>query len=66
MFHFEGADVVQKRSPAFVFRQVFGHMTGQKNVPGVATIHHSLGHVDARAATFVRSFTSTTPLIGPL
>src|SRR5438128_1249608 len=32
VFHFEGADVVQKRSPAFVFRQVLGHMTGEKNV----------------------------------
>jgi len=49
VFHLKGADVVQKWSPAFVFRQVFGHMTGQKNVPGIATIHHSLGQVDARA-----------------
>ena len=66
VFHFEGADVVQKRSPSFIFRQVLGHMMGEKNVPGVATIHHSLGQVDARPATFVRSFTSTTPLTGPL
>ena len=50
VFHLEGADVVQIRSPAFVFFQVFGHMTGEKNVLGVATIHHSLGHVDPRAS----------------
>ena len=55
VFHFEGADVVQERSPSFVFRQVLGHMMGEKNVPGVATIHHSLGQVDARAG-HVRPF----------
>ena len=46
MFHLEGADVVQKRSPSFIFRQVLGHMMGEKNVPGVATIHHPLRVVD--------------------
>ena len=30
-------------------------MMGEKNVPGVATIHHSLGQVDARAG-HVRPF----------
>ena len=55
VFHLEGADVVQKRSPSFVFRQVLGHMMGQKNVPGVATIHHPLVQVDARAG-HVRPF----------
>ena len=55
VFHLEGADVVQERSPSFVFRQILGHMMGQKNVPGVATIHHSLGQVDARAG-HVRPF----------
>ncbi len=49
VFDLEGADVVQERSPPFIFRQVLGHMMGEKNVTGVATIHHSLGQVDARA-----------------
>ena len=30
VFHFEGADVVQERSPSFIFRQVFGHMMGEQ------------------------------------
>src|SRR5262245_45047649 len=47
MFYLEGANIMQERSPAFVFRQVLSHMTGKKNVPGVATIHYPPGHVDA-------------------
>src|SRR6516162_10879697 len=47
MFYLEGANIMQERSPAFVFGQVLSHMTGKKNVPGVATIHHPSGHVDA-------------------
>ena len=54
---------MQEWSPLLVFFQVF---LGQKNVAGVATIHHSLGQVDARAG-HVRPFVhSTTPLTGPL
>ena len=49
VFHLEGADVVQERSPSFVFRQILGHMLGEKNVSGVATIHHPLRDVDAGA-----------------
>src|SRR4030095_9436894 len=47
VFYLEGADIMQKRSPAFVFRQVLSHMMGKKNVTGVAAIHHPPGHVDA-------------------
>ena len=55
VFHLKCADIVQIRSPSFVFFQVLGHMMGEKNVSGIATIHHSLGHVDARAG-HVRPF----------
>ena len=30
----------------FVFGEILGHMPGKKDVSGVATIHHPLGHVD--------------------
>ena len=49
MFHFARAEIVQQRSPLLVFFQIFGDMLGEKDVPGVATIHHPLGHVDSRA-----------------
>src|SRR6516165_11334846 len=47
MFYPEGANIMQERSPAFVFRQVLSHMTGKKNVTSVATIHYPPGDVDA-------------------
>src|SRR5262249_54707988 len=46
VLHLECADFVQERSPTFVFFQVLGYMTGKKDVPGVATIHYPLRHVD--------------------
>ena len=49
MFHFERADIMQERSPTFVFGQVLSHMTGKKNVPCVAAIHHPFCHVDSSA-----------------
>ena len=32
-------------APLLVFFQVFGHMFGEKNVPGVTATHHPLRHV---------------------
>ncbi len=49
MFHFACAQVVQERSPPVVLFQIFSHMFGDEDVTGVATIHHSLRHVDPRA-----------------
>src|SRR5205809_8022975 len=46
---------MQERSPAFVFGQVHSHMTGKKNVPSVAAIHHPLCRVDA-ASGYVGAF----------
>ena len=45
MLHFAGAKLVQKRSPLVVFFQIFGHMFGEQDVPGVTAIHHPLRHV---------------------
>ena len=49
VFHFARTEVVQERSPLLVFFEVFSHMLGEQNVPGVAAIHHPLGHIDSSA-----------------
>ena len=60
VLHFTGAKIVQEWSPLLVFFEIFGNVFGEKNVPGVATIHHSLGQVDARAG-HVRSSVRSRP-----
>src|SRR5438034_3473951 len=47
MLHFARTEIVQERSPPLVFFQIFGDVFGDKNVPGVATIHYPFGHVEA-------------------
>jgi len=49
MLHFTRAKIVQERSPLLVFFDVFSHVPGKENVPGVAAIHHPLCHVDPSA-----------------
>ena len=49
VLHFAFAEIVQMRPPLRVLFQVFGHMLGEQNVSGIATIHHPLRDVDARA-----------------
>ena len=49
MLHFTRAKIVQERSPLLVFFEVFSHVPGKENVPGVAAIHHPLCHVDPSA-----------------
>ena len=41
------AEVAQPRRPLPRMDQIIGHMLGEKNVAGVAAIHHPLRHVDA-------------------
>ena len=41
------AEVAQTRRPLPVLHQIIRHVLGEKNVPGVAAIHHPLRHVDA-------------------
>ena len=49
MLHFAFAQVVQMGTPLTILFKVVRHMLGQKNVPGVPAIHHSLGQVDSRS-----------------
>jgi hypothetical protein len=49
MLHFARTKIVQERPPLLVFFQIFSDVFGQKNVPGVAAIHYSLGRVKASA-----------------
>ena len=58
--------IMQQRPPMFVFFQIFGDVFGDKNVSGVAAIHHPLRHVKAGTGEIGRPFTSITPLTGPL
>ncbi|MGB8341851.1 MAG: hypothetical protein WCE51_09685 [Chthoniobacterales bacterium] len=53
VFYFAGSKVVQERSPLFVFFEILGDMLGKENVPGIATIHHPLRHVDAGARDII-------------
>ena len=47
MFHFAFAQIMEERSPMFVFSQIVGDAFGEKNVSSVAAIHHPLRHVDS-------------------
>ena len=41
---------MKKRSPARIVLQIFRNMFGEKNVTGIAAIHHPLGDVDSRSS----------------
>jgi len=49
MFYFTFAKIVQMRIPVGIRRKIVRHTFRQKNVPGIAAIHHPLRHVDSRA-----------------
>ena len=49
VFHFIFTEIVQLRTPLRIVFQIFRDMFGEKNVPGIAAIHHPLRDVDARA-----------------
>jgi hypothetical protein len=48
VFHLAVAQIVQVRLPMAVLGQIFSHVRRQKNVSGVATIHHALRNIDSR------------------
>ena len=48
MLHFALAQIVQARLPMPVLAQVLRHVRGQKNMPGIAAIQHSLRNIDSR------------------
>jgi hypothetical protein len=47
MLDFARTEIMQQRSPLFVFFQIFGDVFGEKNVSGVPTIHYPLRNVEA-------------------
>ena len=47
MLHFTFAKFVQVRAPLPILFQIFGDTLGEKDVAGIATIHHALCDVDA-------------------
>src|SRR5262249_45742623 len=49
VFHSAFAEFAQIRTPPRVLLQIVGHTFGEKDVPCIATIHHSLRHVDPSA-----------------
>src|SRR5438270_8365865 len=50
MFYFADSQIVQQRPPPTVLFEIVRDAFGQQNVAGIATIHHALGHVNARAS----------------
>ena len=55
VFHLAVAEISQPRRPLPVLDQIIRHMLREKNVPGVAAIHHPLRHVDPGAGDVVAS-----------
>ena len=55
VFHLAFAKLMEMWPPVFELLEVFRDPLGEKNVAGIAAIHHSLRHVDARAG-HVRPF----------
>jgi hypothetical protein len=49
MLYFAFAEIVQMRSPLPKLLEIFRDALGRENVPGVATIHYALRHIDAGA-----------------
>src|ERR1043165_5713942 len=50
MLRFARTNSGQAGSPLFVFPEIFGDVFGEKNMPGVAAIHHSLSNVKTSAS----------------
>ena len=50
MLDFARTEIMQQRSPLLVSFQIFGDVFGEKNMPGVAAIHHSLSNVKTSAS----------------
>jgi len=41
------AKIMQLWLPSAILSQIIGHTSGEENVTGIATVHHSLGSVDS-------------------
>src|SRR5438094_7670824 len=49
VLHFTLTDIVQVWLPVPIMNKVLGYMRGQKDVPGIAAIQHTLGHINSGA-----------------
>src|SRR5438874_7581535 len=45
MLDFAFSEVMEERPPLFVSFEIFGDVSGEKNVTGVAAVHHPLRHI---------------------
>src|SRR5438874_1529836 len=45
MLDFAFSEVMEERPPLFVSFEIFGDVSGEKNVPGVPAGHHALRHI---------------------
>src|SRR5436190_2108063 len=45
MLHFAFAEIMQERPPMFVSFEIFGDVSGEEDVAGVAAVHHPLRHI---------------------
>jgi hypothetical protein len=52
---FAFTEIMQARLPMPVLAEVLRHVRGQKNMPGIAAIHHSLRNIDPGAG-YIRFF----------
>ena len=50
VFYLECAKLMQIWSPPRILFQIICHMLRKQDVPGIATVHHPLRHVDASAS----------------
>src|SRR2546430_1592994 len=62
VFYFAFTEFMQKRTPLWIMLQVIGDTFGEKNVAGIAAIHHALGDIDAGAGD-VRLFVQVSDVI---
>ena len=65
MLQFARTKIMQERSPPLVFFEVFSGVFGEKNVPGVAAIHHSVSHVKTGAGEIGSFVYIHNPANGP-
>src|SRR5882724_6550653 len=62
VFDFAFAEIVQARLPLPILLQIFRDMPGDKDVSGIATIHHALRDVDSGAGN-VRLFVQVSDFV---
>jgi hypothetical protein len=65
VFYTALAQIMQVRLPLTVMPEIFGDMTGEKNVAGVSAIHHPLRSINPRASNIGLIVDISNPVDGP-